>query len=114
MFLFAVMNAAFRAIGPPFDLFVLAPASVVAALTLRSGLIRRVMGLLATAYCAALATGLIPLETSDKFGGFRIFGIIEYAGVGVLWAAFGIIFLATERDRRPAGVAAQAPPPLRD
>lgn len=99
MFLFAAMNVAFRAMGPPFDLFLLAPASVVAALTVRKGLIRVVLGLLAAAYCAALAMGLIPLETSDTFGGFRIFGIIAYAGVGVLWAAFGVTLLVTERAR---------------
>jgi hypothetical protein len=42
---------------------------------------------------------LIPLETSDSFGGFRNFGIIAYAGVDVLWAAFGVTFLLTGRPR---------------
>jgi len=102
MLLFAAMNFAFRAIGPPFDLFLLAPAGVVAALTVRKGPIRLVLGLLATAYCAALAMVLIPLETSDSFGGFRIFGVIAYAGVGVLWAAFGVTLLSTERPNRRA------------
>lgn len=58
MFLFAAMNSAFRAIGPPFDLFLLAPASVVAALTARKGPIRALLGLLAAAYCAALVMAL--------------------------------------------------------
>jgi hypothetical protein len=97
MFLFAAMNLAFRALGPPFDLVVLAPASVVAALTARTGPSRALLGLLAAAYCAALASLLIPLESSDSFGGFRVFGVIAYAGVGVLWAALGIAVL-TERD----------------
>ena len=100
MFLFAAMNLAFRAMGPPLDLFLLAPAGVVAALkTPRRGPIRVVLVLLATAYCAALAMVMIPLETSDGFGGFRIFGVIDYAGVGVLWAAFGATLLVTERPR---------------
>lgn len=102
MFLFAAMNIAFRALGPPFDLFLLAPAGVVAALsTRRRGPIRVVLGLLAAAYCAALAVVMIPLETSDNFGGFRIFGGIAYAAVGVLWAAFGATLLVTERPRPP-------------
>ena len=103
MFLFAAMNTVFRAIGPPFDLFLLAPAGVVASLTLRRmGPISVVLGLLATAYCAALAMALVPLETSDSFGGFRIFGFIGYAGVGVLWAAFGAALLIDGRLRSPS------------
>jgi hypothetical protein len=102
MFLFAAMNLAFRAMGPPLDLFLLAPAGVVVALTTpRRGPIRVVLGLLATAYCAALAMVMIPLETSDGFGGFRIFGVISYAGVGVLWVAFGATLLVTQRSRPP-------------
>ena len=47
---------------------------------------------------------MIPLETSDGFGGFRIFGVIDYAGVGLLWAAFGATLLVTERPAHPAEV----------
>ena len=102
MLLFAAMNLAFRAMGPPFDLFLLAPAGVVALLTTpRRGPIRVILGLPAIAYCAALVMVMIPLETSDGFGGFRIFGVIGYAGVGVLWAAFGATLLVTERPRPP-------------
>ncbi|RYV52802.1 hypothetical protein [Pengzhenrongella frigida] len=100
MFLFAAMNFAYRALGPPFDLLVLAPASVVAALTARKGPIRALLGLLAAAYCCALAMLLIPLETSDSFGGFRTFGVIAYAGVGVLWAALGVTLLTGPDDSR--------------
>lgn len=103
MFLFAAMNIGFRAIGPPFDLFLLAPASVIAALTAahkQPG--RAVLGLLAAAYCAALALVLIPLETSDTFGGYRIFGCIAFVGVGLLWATVGATILATELGERRA------------
>ncbi|MGZ5400568.1 MAG: hypothetical protein ACXWDM_11195 [Nocardioides sp.] len=72
--LFAPMNVAFRALGPPFDLCLLARAGVIATVTTpRRGPIRVVLGLLATAYCPALAVAMIPLETSDDCGGFRIF-----------------------------------------
>lgn len=98
MFLFAAMNLAFRAIGPPFDLAVLAPASVVAALMARrAGAPRVVLGLLAVTYCVGLGLGLLPLESLDSFGGYRIFGIITHAGVGMLWAAMGAILLVTGR-----------------
>jgi hypothetical protein len=86
--------------GPPFELILLAPASVVAALTTRRRGIRAVLGLLAATYCTALGLSMIPMETSDSFGGYRIFGGIAYAGVGVLWAAFGVTLLVTERGGR--------------
>jgi len=101
MFLFAAMNVAFRAMGPPFDLFLLAPATVVAALTgAGKRPIRAVLGLIAAAYCAALVIAMIPPETSDRFGGFRIFGGVAYAGVGVLWAIFGVLLMAGRDGRR--------------
>ncbi|MEU0885743.1 hypothetical protein ABZ345_44785 [Lentzea sp. NPDC005914] len=105
MMLFATMNAAFGAVGPPFDLFFLAPACVVLAVTtpLR-GPARAVLAALAVAYSAATAVGLIPQEMSDSFGGFRLFGLIAYAGTGVLWAAFGAV-------SRPAQAASSRPGP---
>lgn len=98
MVLSAAMTVVFRALGPPFDLFVVAPASVVAAMTARNGPIRVLVGLLAAAYCAALAMTLVPIDPSDGFGRFRIFGGIAYAAVGALWAALGVTLLVTERD----------------
>ncbi|MCX6400511.1 MAG: hypothetical protein NTX33_11345 [Propionibacteriales bacterium] len=98
MSLFATMNLAFRALGPPVDLFLLAPASVVVAMTTRQhGAIRAFLSLLAAAYCVGLAIALIPQETSDDFGGYRIFGSIAYAGAGALWAALGATLLLRRR-----------------
>lgn len=92
MLLFAVMNAFFGGIGPPFDLFLLAPAGVVvASTTLLRGAARAVLVALAIGWCGALVLGLIPLETSDSFGGYRVFGLVAYAGTGVLWAIFGAV-----------------------
>jgi hypothetical protein len=94
MVLFAAMNLLFGAIGPPFDLFLLAPGSVVVALTATArGTARALLTALAVAYCAATAVGLIPLETSDSFGGYRVFGLIAYVGVNALWAAFGAVLM---------------------
>ncbi|MCY7401732.1 MAG: hypothetical protein LH477_12425 [Nocardioides sp.] len=99
MFLFAAMNLAFRAIGPPLDLFLLAPASVVAALTTsRRGRVRAVLGLLAAAYVVALALSLVPAEFYDLYDGYRVFGIVAYGGVGLLWATLGTLLLHDERE----------------
>lgn len=103
MWLFVAMNLASRSVGPPFDLFLLAPASVVAArTTAQRGVIRTVLWLLAAAYSSGLALALVPLEVSDSFGGYRIFGTIAYAGVGLLWAALGVLVLVHRRKPRPA------------
>lgn len=97
MVLFAAMNLFFGGIGPPFDLFLLAPGSVVVALTATvRGPARALLIALAVACCSATAIGLIPLETSDSFGGYRVFGLIAYAGVNVLWAAFGAVLMRSD------------------
>lgn len=99
MFLFATLNIAVRALGPPFDLFVLVPASIVAALTARRrGVPRVLLGLLAVAYGVGLALTLLPLETSDSFSGYRIFGTITHAGVGMLWVAMGQALFVIDRE----------------
>ena len=96
MLLFAAMTVFFGGTGPPFDLFFLAPAGVVLASTTRlRGAARAVLVALAVAWCGATALGLIPLETSDGFGGYRVFGLIAYAGTGVLWAVFGAVLRST-------------------
>ena len=99
MFLFGATNAVFRAIAPPFDLFLLAPASLVATATARQVASRIALGVISAAYWAALAMALLPEETSDSISGYRIFGSIAYVGVGVLWATFGLALLATDRLR---------------
>lgn len=58
---------------------------------LARGSARAALTAIATAYCAGLALALIPLETSDHFGGYRVFGLVTYAGAGLFWATFGAI-----------------------
>lgn len=99
MVLFAVMNSAFGAMGPPFDVFVLAPASVVVALAIsRRGRARVLLVTLAAAYVIGLALSLVPAEFYDRYDGYRVFGIVVYAGVGALWAALGTVLLLEERE----------------
>jgi hypothetical protein len=105
MFLFAAMTVIGQSMGPPFDLFVLAPACVVATSTTACrGAIRGLLAGLATLYVVPIAFVWVPMETSDSIGGFRIFGLIAYAAVGSLWAALGAVLLrsgATQGQTSP-------------
>jgi hypothetical protein len=96
----AAMDLAFRALGPPFSLFILAPASTAAALTLplpTGG--RLLIGALAMCLWVGLVMSLIPLEIQDGFNGYRITGTVMYGAVGLLWAAFGLtVALASRRE----------------
>ena len=101
MLLFAAMNLAFRAIGPPFDLVVLAPAMVVAAATSRTGgAVRVVLAALAATYCLGLVLGVaVPADAALLgTGGFRLFGLTTYAGTGLLWAVLGLVLLRRRAD----------------
>ena len=96
LFVSAAFDLAFRALGPPFMLFVLAPATLVAALTIpamspRQWMAQAFLRTLGIALSAALCVGLIPLETSDSFGGYRVFGVLAYGVPGVVWALLGLI-----------------------
>lgn len=105
MFLFAAQNLAFGGIGAPFDLFLLAPATAVtAATTTRRGATRALLVLLGTTYCTALAIALVPERVSDALDGYRIFGLVAYAGVGVLWAVLGTSIALTTRRARPTDI----------
>jgi hypothetical protein len=90
----AAMDLGFRGLGAPFMLFVLAPAAAVGAATLaprgpEQRRVRRVLGVLAAVLLAGLAVALVPIETSDAFGGYRIFGLLVYAAAGLIWAWLG-------------------------
>jgi hypothetical protein len=83
----ALMDAGFRALGPPFSLFLLAPAAVVLAVLGRDRRLRTAWAVLATAYVVAVALALVPLETSDSFGGYRVFGLAAHVAAGLAWIA---------------------------
>lgn len=104
MLVSAAMDLAFRALGAPFSLFILAPATTVAALTLQPPIAARVlMAVLSLCLWAGLVLTLIPLEIQDGFDGYRITGTVMYGAVGLLWAAFGLIVaLNSRRDFAPA------------
>lgn len=103
----ALMNLAFRALGAPFVLFLLVPVTIALAILIPATTPARVRTRVAVAalgmvLATGLAVALIPQETSDSFGGFRIFGTVVYGLGGLLWALLG---LSLRRRQRPVSVA---------
>lgn len=99
LLLSAAMDLAFRALGPPFSLFILAPATTVVALTLPPPTrVRPLMGGLAMCLWFGLVMSLIPMEIQDGFNGYRITGTVMYGAVGLLWAALGLTVALSRRD----------------
>jgi hypothetical protein len=89
----AAVDLATWGLGPPLLLPILALAAAVAALTARGHAetrVTRALGGLAAVLITGLAVGLIPMQTSDSFGGYRIFGLLAHAAAGLMWAWLGI------------------------
>ena len=82
-----LLDLAFQALGPPFSILVLAPATLALAVLSRDLGLRASWALLATSYVVAVALLLVPEATSDGFGGFRIYGLAAHVGVGLGWLA---------------------------
>ena len=94
MLLDALTNLAFGALGAPFVLFILAPATLaLAAITPVRGAVgvrfRVLLAAIGIILAASVALALISNEAADSFGGYRIFGIAVYVLVGVLWSLLG-------------------------
>ena len=97
----AIADLAFRALGPPFGLFVLAPAAVVACVSASprgavNARARVLIGVLAAVLTTGLILALLPAQTSDSFSGYRIFGVLVYATAGTTWAILGLILHGPE------------------
>jgi hypothetical protein len=91
----ALMNLAFRALGPPFVLFLLAPATIALVALIPAGDAARtrtrvVVAALGIVLATGLALALIPQQTSDSFDGYRIFGTVVHGLGGLLWALLGL------------------------
>lgn len=82
-----LLDLTFRALGPPFSILVLAPATLALAALSRDLGLRASWALLATSYVVAVALLLVPEAVSDGFGGFRIYGLAAHVGVGLGWLA---------------------------
>ncbi len=94
MLLDALANLALGGLGAPFVLFVLAPttlalAALTAARGAAGGRLRVLMAAVGLILAGSLVLALIPNDTSDSFGGYRIFGTAGYAITGILWSVIG-------------------------
>lgn len=109
----AAADLAFRALGPPFGLLVLAPVAVVACVCAAprgaaNARARVVIGVLAAVLMTGCILALIPAQTSDSFSGYRIFGVLVYATAGILWALLGLMLYAPEgSDDEPLAAEAR-------
>ena len=97
----AIADLAFRALGPPFGLFVLAPAAVVVCVSAAprgavNARARVPIGVLAAVLTTGLILALLPAQTSDSFSGYRIFGVLVYATAGIAWAILGLMLHVPE------------------
>jgi len=81
----ALADLAFRALGPPFSLFVLAPATIALVVLAAPGGVRVAWAVLAAAYVVALALALVPHEAADGFDGYRVYGLVAHVTVGLGW-----------------------------
>ena len=91
----ALMNLAFRALGAPFVLFLLAPATIALVALIPAGDAARartriVVAALGIVLATGLALALIPQATSDSFDGYRIYGTVVHGLGGLLWALLGL------------------------
>jgi hypothetical protein len=90
----AVIDLIIRALGPPFFVPVLGAGMILLALGSRSNprLLPQsitLILLIGIFQLIAFALALIPLEISDQFGGYRIYGIFAHFLSGLGWAALG-------------------------
>jgi hypothetical protein len=71
--------------------FVLAPVTIALATLIRGGPARTrvILAILGTVLFTGLVLTLIPSETSDSIGGYRIYGTVVHGLGGLLWALLG-------------------------
>jgi hypothetical protein len=90
----AALDLAAGSLGPPIFLPLLAVGLIVLALAPRgaSGAgrpIRRTLLILGVLLAVAFAWALLPLDVSDRVGGYRLFGVMAHLLGGIGWAILG-------------------------
>jgi hypothetical protein len=100
----AAVDLAFGALGPPLLLPLVAAGLVLLGLApgstddpRRRRDVARVLLAIGVALLVAFAIAWIPLEVSDSFGGYRIFGALAHLVVGAGWVAAGVVALRPTR-----------------
>jgi hypothetical protein len=95
-----------RALGPPIFLPFIAAGLLVLASAPRKapgmdGAIRTALLGLGLLLAVAFAWALVPLETSDSVGGYRIFGFMAHLLAGLGWALLGLAIIRRHPDVAP-------------
>jgi hypothetical protein len=93
----ALIDLIIRALGPPFFVPVLGVGMVLLALGNRSNTRLKpgcasLILLIGIFQLIAFGLALIPLDVSDAFGGYRIYGSVAHFLSGLGWAALGWTF----------------------
>jgi hypothetical protein len=97
-----VLDLALRALTPPVLLPVQAVGLLLVGLGSRQGrgLSARAAGVMAgigVLLMLAYLVALVPVDVSDRYDGYRVFGLMAYAVVGVAWTIFGISLMVSAR-----------------
>jgi hypothetical protein len=99
----AGLDLLFRALGPPLLLPFVAAGLLLLALAPREApgvdsAIRTTLLALGLLLTIAFGWGLVPLETSDSVGGYRIYGFLAHLLAGLGWALLGLVIIRRHPD----------------
>jgi hypothetical protein len=103
----ALLDLAFQALGPPLMLPFIAAGLLLLAVAGRDAggldpMVQIVVLGLGLLLAVAFAWALVPLETSDSVGGYRIFGFMAHLLAGLGWALLGLVILRRHAVPAPA------------
>jgi hypothetical protein len=105
-----VLDLALRAITPPLLLPVQAVGLLLIGLGSRQGRVLSAtaggaLACIGTMLLLAFLVALVPIDVSDRYDGYRVFGLLAYAMVGVAWIVFGLSLTGSPskapREERP-------------
>jgi hypothetical protein len=106
----ATLDIAFGGLGPPLLLPVVAVGALILALAPRTDprpprAVRIVIFALGILFFGAFLWALVPLETSDSVGGYRIFGFLAHLVGGIGWATLGLLLWRSDEAVQPEAIA---------
>ena len=95
----ALVDLALRALGPPFSLLLLAPATIALAVLLPSPR-RWAWAVLGASYTLGVGLALLPQDFSDARDGYRAYGVVAHVVAGLAWIGVAVT-LWSRRERQP-------------
>ena len=102
----AMVDLALGALGPPLllpiqaiGLVLLGAAPGSSPTTRRPEAVARVILAIGILLIGAFVVALIPLEVSDRIGGYRIYGAVAHLATGIGWVLAGVVALRASSAR---------------